>query len=262
MKFAQTLIAAAAFSAFAMGAAQANTVLYTQNFENPVGFVSNGKSLSQQTVNSLYANQPAGFVFSQEYTVETIRIGDAGAFGTGYKDPQGKAGSYALGMLQNVEDDKLGMAFDIGAFAFLNFQFDFSTIELDCCAAPFVPVGGAAPRLRISLFDNPLGQPSSGAGLTALSFTEVTGLFNPNKNIFNFSTKTVGLNAAGNSNGKVILQLDLLEGGYAALDNFTIVASNTEGEVGNVPEPGSLALLGLGLTGLYAARRRKAGKAA
>ena len=65
MKFAQTLIAAAAFSALALGSAQAATVLYTQNFENPVGFVNNGKDLSQQQVNAVYANQPSGFVFGQ-----------------------------------------------------------------------------------------------------------------------------------------------------------------------------------------------------
>ena len=57
------------------------------------------------------------------------------------------------------------------------------------------------------------------------------------------------------------MRIDLTAGGYAALDNFVVAASNTEGDVKNVPEPGSLALLGLGLTGLYAARRRKAGKA-
>ncbi|MCC6201910.1 MAG: PEP-CTERM sorting domain-containing protein [Gammaproteobacteria bacterium] len=54
------------------------------------------------------------------------------------------------------------------------------------------------------------------------------------------------------------LQIDELVGGYAALDNFRIAASDTSGDVGNpVPEPVSCGLLGLGLAACAAARRRR-----
>lgn len=253
------ILALAAALALPTGAL-ASTVLYEQDFENPAGFVNNGKDLDSSSVNSLYANQPPGFVFAQDFTVETLRVGGTLAFGQGYIDNQNIAGNYMLGMLSGAQNDLLGLAFNVGEFDFLNLRLDITSVDLDCCGGQFVPNGqpSATPIFRFSLYDNPGGGAGVGTG-QALDFFDVEGLANPSNNVLLFSEATGGLDATGSTNGNVILRIDLLQGGYAGLDNFRIVASNIEGDVGGVPEPGAWALMiaGFGLAG-GALRRRRA----
>ncbi len=245
-------------------AVQAQTLLYNQDFEHPVGFANNGADLTQQSVNDLYANQPAGFVFTQQFTVETLYIGGTGAFGVGYSDPAGVAGHYALGFLSHAQDDLLGLAFNVGSFDFLNLRADFSQIDLGCCGQPFVPdVDPPAPIFQFSLYDNPSGLAGLGSGAVLDSFT-ATGTPNGTNFILAFSQALGGLNAAASTNGNVILRIDLLQGGYAVLDNLRVVASDTDGDVLlGVPEPGSWALmiLGFGAAGLALRRRQAVGRA-
>jgi len=258
MKRLRELVIVAAL--LAPASAMASTVLYDQDFENPTGFVNNGADLSQQSVNSLYGNQPPGFVFAQDFTVETLRVGGNLAFGAGYVDNQNIAGNYMLGMLSGAQDDKLGLAFNVGAFDFLNLRLDITSVDLSCCGGQFVPNGdpSATPIFRFSLYDNPGGAPGVGAG-AALDFFDVEGLANPSNNVLLFSEATGGLDATGSTNGNVILRIDLLQGGYAGFDNLRVVASNIEGDVGGVPEPSTWALMigGFGLAG-GALRRRRA----
>ena len=240
--------------------AQASTLLYSQNFEapNPGSFVNDNSFVAPfgpgdvnilNPVNLLYGGQPSGFAFAQRFTVETLLVGGGNAWGTGFLDPQGRAGRYTLGMLSDVQDDLLGLSFNVGANRFLNFQLDISSIDLDRWGGPFVPVGGQAPRFKISLYDNPSG--TAGVfGPTLLSSVTVDGAVSSLNNTFNWTNQIVALDATGNTNGNVIVQIDLIQGGYAALDNFRIVASDSEGDVGgSVPVPNTLLLLTLGLIG-------------
>ena len=254
MKFFVSAAVVALFSMATPG--HAATTLYSQNFENPAAFVNDGGDVNIfNTVNQLYGNQPPGFSFAQEFTVETLIIGGTQAHGQGFKDPQGIGGQYVLGLLSNVQNDLLGLAFNVGSNRFLNLRVDVSSIDLSTFGGPFVPIGGAAPAFRFSLYDNPGGGNGVGSG-TPLSFADAAGVAGPNKFTFDWRNIVAGLDATGNTNGNVILRVDLLSGGYAAFDNLVVASSDIQGEVPTVPEPGTWLLMLGGLAAVVGARRR------
>ncbi|MEO9469917.1 PEPxxWA-CTERM sorting domain-containing protein [Parasphingorhabdus sp.] len=257
IKLMQSMAAIAITGAAASTSAQASTVLYDQDFESPTGFVNDGGDINIfNPVNDLYGGQPAGFSFAQAFTVETLLLTGDQAFGTGYSDPTGTGGNYAIGMLSDRQNDLLGLSFNVGSFDFLNLRADISSIDLDRFGGPFIPAGGLAPVFRFSLYDNPTGAVGLGTG-PVLDMFDVTGTTSA-RDTFDWTEALGGLDATGSTNGEVILRIDLLSGQYAAFDNLRIVASNTPGDVGGVPEPTTWAMMifGFGLIG-NAMRRRK-----
>lgn len=243
---------------FAVSPAHATTILYNQNFENPAAFVNDGGDVNIfNSVNALYGNQPPGFTFAQAFTVETLLITGNQAFGHGYSDPSGIGGNYALGMLSSVQNDLLGLSFNVGSNNFLNFNLDISSIDLSVFSGPFVSPG-AVPTFEFTLFDNPSGATGLGSG-AILDSLQASGTASA-RDVFDWTDVLLAFDATGNTNGNVTLRIDLLNGGYAAMDNFRIAASDIPGDVGggggSVPEPATLGLLSLGFSVMALSKRR------
>ncbi|MEZ5894468.1 MAG: hypothetical protein R3C58_15150 [Parvularculaceae bacterium] len=260
MRTFSAIAAAAAFSLTSSAAFAATVVLYDQDFENPAAYSNDGGDVNIfDTINDNYGNQPVGFTYAQAFTVEVLNIsgshrnGGSAAFGTGWSDPSGIGGDFAIGMLSNVQNDLLGLSFDIGALPFFNLGIDITSLDLSTFGGPFVPPG-VTPIFQFTLFDNPTGANGTGSGII-LDQKTLEGVAS-DRTITDWTSAVIALSAVGATNGKVTLQIDLLQGGYAAFDNLRITASTEEGDLGEVPLPGAALLFLTGLGGL-AMRKKK-----
>jgi hypothetical protein len=261
-----TSVAACTFAAVfssALAAQAATVVLYDQDFENPFDYNNDGGDVRIfNTVNDNYGGQPPGFSFAQAFTVETLNVsgsnrgGGSAAHGTGWSDPSGTGGDFAIGMLSSRQNDLLGLSFDIGAFDFFNLGIDVSSVDLSTFGAPFV-FGGEMPEFQFTLYDNPTGTDGLSGNNTILDQKTLTGTAS-DRDVFDWTSGVMAFDTTGNTNGNVTLQIDLLTGGYAAFDNMRITASDTPGDLGTVvPLPASawMLLAGFGVLGAMARRK-------
>jgi hypothetical protein len=200
-----------------------SVVLYTNDFESPnVPIeVSCGNSLDTRTIDFLYG--APGFVFHQINTVEAVSLDDPGGL---YSNPSGQGGAYALGMLSTAQDDMLALTFDAQGRAFVNVGLDLSSIDVSGCGGPF---GVDVPIMKVSLLDSPGG--TFDFNQTVLGSDTITGVAAPDQWTFAWTTGIVSLDATGATDGHVSIVFDLLQSGYAAFDNLSIVASNDPGIV-------------------------------
>ena len=199
--------------------------LYTNDFERPSQPVdiNCADSLDKTPVNTVWRNDKVSFV--QFGTVETVSINDRRGY---YKDKSKKGGLYSLGMLKSIEDDKLAMIFDTD-LPYLNVGIDISGIAFTqgCGEVPKI----SAPKFSVSLYDTPDGKFDPEKPGIALDTKTIEGSDDGDPWTFDWRTVIVSLDASKSTSGKVTVMFNLIQGGYAALDNLSIVASAQKGVV-------------------------------
>lgn len=200
-------------------------VLYRNDFETPnqeVVAYSPTCAVDFTYVNTLHGTEE--HLFNQEYTVETFVVDWTWNSSVPYSDPQGIAGSYALAM-STIQDDLLGLSLETSGKAFVNVAMDISSIDIVKCGT--YSVGIADPIFRVSLLDDPNREaPLKGA---ALDFADMTGPVGPNQWTFLWTRNSVALDASKSTKGRVSVVFELIQSGYAALDNLVIQASDQTG---------------------------------
>lgn len=249
---------------------QAAVVLYDQDFESPNSpfFVTPGwvdLNISPTTANDFYGTQQ-GASFAQQFTVEVLNVTGPNAWGTGYSDPSGQGGNYALGMLDgnlalkpvNNQNDLLAVTFDAQGYGFFNWSVDFSNIGIQNATGLNWDTTGLTPSFEFTLFSE---QGANGLGEgTILGQKTVIGTPSA-PNVFDWTTATGGFDVSGDADSLVTLRIDMLTGYYGALDNFLFVASDTQDDLGqsstSVPTPSPLVLMMLGLMGAVRLNSRR-----
>ncbi len=230
------------------GEVHALKIVYQNDFESPNGifFGPYYIDLSQQNLNYLYGPE-----IQMKYTVETLGIEGPHNL---YSDPSGIGGEYAIGMLESAQNDLAAITFDVEELSFVNVSVDVAGIGIKGINGPFV---NDNPVFSITLLDTPGGKFNMGSVYSYKSLDSVTvsGVMSSDSIFtFDWTNNFVSLNTEGTSDGNVTLLIDLIEGGYAALDNLVVITSDTPNPS---PEPTTLVLFGTGLMSMFIINLRK-----
>ena len=207
--------------------ASASKVLFNNDFEKPNVPPTASRCnpfLDQDTgINTLYGND--AFQFAQFATVEAVLLRDSNGI---YTDPSNKGGRYALGMLSDVQEDKLSLSF-ANDMPVVNVRLDLSPIAIRNCG-PDVPI--SMSELKVSLYDGAItDEDLESLSREPLDTAVVKSREVKDAWVFNWRTAVVPLDASRATSGTVSVVFDLAKGGYVALDNLSIVASTEEGVV-------------------------------
>lgn len=201
-------------------------ILYENDFEEPLRTITplNGCPFLDKTpVNQNYGLE--SYLFNQgATTVETVLLQGSDL---DVVDPSGRGGNYALGMLQNTEDDKLSLSFELEGRQYVEVNLDVTPRECQCISGFFgCSEENADATLRISLIDDPDGEvplePSiKNIELDAYTCNAPKGASDDKLNW----TRCSGVMDAGSAE-RVAINFDATAGNYVVFDNLQIFAKD------------------------------------
>lgn len=203
-----------------------SVVLYQNDFNSPAvtPTVTCGLNLNQTSINTLYGTP--GFTFQQINTAETVIIGVSG-----YSDPTGRGGTYALGMLRDVQDDRLSLTLNGQGYDFVNIQMDITTINPGGCG---IPAATGAPTFNVRVYDSPSGTFNINTPGTLLDQDTISGATVTSQTVYDWTTVVISLDIS-TATDYITVYWDVVgTAPYAIFDNLIITASNLAGSVGGV----------------------------
>jgi hypothetical protein len=174
------------------------------------------------TVNLAYGR--GSNLYDQDYTVEVVYIATYidQASGQSLQVSDGRAGKYAIGMLTELDNDKVRLTFNVEGRSFVNFAIDiapFATMNAGACDDGSVVFPTEPAKLTVSAMID-----SSSTLLSTVTLTGSSG----QPGFFSVVWERVcgSLDVSQAMGGNITIEWDALEPVYIFFDNVDIVASD------------------------------------